>query len=257
MDPSHSPAIGPPWYVISLRPPGMHEGLRREAARSGGRVFACAPMRVLARPSAALGAALACDTVVFTSPAAARFAAAAAGGFTERGSQRRIAVGAGTAAMLRRHGAGRVDVPARMDAEGVLALPGLDALSGQRVGLVTAPGGRNVLEPALRARGGDVVRADVYRREAIAIGRDRLQRLARLPRPAVLLVSSGEALGSLMEQLPEILLGRLREDPVVASSARLAAIVTGHGFERVEVATSARPADLIAAAVHVCGRGFG
>ncbi|MFX9532994.1 uroporphyrinogen-III synthase, partial [Acinetobacter baumannii] len=57
-----------------------------------------------------------------------------------------------------------VAVPERMDSEGLLALPELRDVRGIAVGLVTAPGGRDAIAPALRARGAQVRRADVYRR---------------------------------------------------------------------------------------------
>ena len=146
----------PSWYVISLRPRGEHAALRREAAKHGGGLIALSPWRLQLRDDdvayAALNEALAASRVVFTSPAAVR-AAQALQPLQVQPTQIVCAVGAGTAAALRRAGIGDVQSPARMDSEGLLALPVLQEVHGRDVGLVTAPGGRGEIAPALAARG--------------------------------------------------------------------------------------------------------
>ena len=145
----HSP---PAWTLLSLRPRGGHDGMRRAAARQGGRLLALSPWELLPRDGAdarhALEAALACEAVLFTSPAAVR-AAARLEPLRPRPGQAWLAVGAGGADALRRAGVTTVQAPARMDSEGVLALPALAAPAS--VGLVTAPGGRGVIAPTLAA----------------------------------------------------------------------------------------------------------
>lgn len=247
----------PAWYVISLRPQGEHRALRRRAQACGAGVFACSPLRLQGLPSPTLGDALRCPRVVFTSPAAVRFALQAHGRLRALDGQAWLAVGAGTAAALQRAGVDSVSSPRRMESEGLLDLPALGAVAGIDVGLVTAPGGRGVIEAVLRERGARVVRADVYSRERVPIAPARFQALQRLPADSVLLVSSGEALGALLEQLPAPLAARLAAAPVVVSSTRLEALVREGGFVRVTCAASARPADLLVAAAHAVGRGFG
>lgn len=243
--------------MISLRPQGEHLPLRRQARACGAGVFACSPLRLAALASPVLEAALACPRVVFTSPAAVRFAVQAHGRLAAREGQSWLAVGAGTARALQRAGIASVESPQRMEAEGLLELPPLRRVAGLEVGLVTAPGGRGVIDATLGERGARVVRAEVYRREPVAIRRSRFTALARRAGPAVLLVSSGEAFAGFLAQLPTSLATRLRAAPVVVSSARLEALVREAGFAHVERARSARPADLLAAAAHAVGRGFG
>lgn len=257
MDAKAPPVQSPGWYVISLRPQGEHLSLRRRARACGAGVFACSPLRLQALPSPSLDEALACPRVVFTSPAAVRFAVQAHGRLRGLDGQAWLAVGAGTARALQRAGIETVHSPQRMEAEGLLELPPLGAVSGVDVGLVTAPGGRGVIEATLVERGARVVRANVYRRERVAIRRARLAALARLAAEPVLLVSSGEALASFLDQLPAPLAARLAKGPVVVSSARLETLARQAGFQRVTRADSARPADLLAAAAHAVGRGFG
>ncbi|HZH43515.1 MAG TPA: uroporphyrinogen-III synthase, partial [Lysobacter sp.] len=230
--------------MISLRPQGEHAPLRRAAARAGAGVIALSPWRLLACADAAtvraLDAALDCERVLFTSPAAVR-AAARLRPLRARAEQAWCAVGTGTAAALRRAGIARVQVPERMDSEGLLALPALSDVHGCTVGLVTAPGGRNLLAPALRAAGAEVQRADVYRREPVAPSARALARLDALDAPAVLAVSSGEALRTLLAALPAARADRLRALPVAVASARLEALASALGFAEVRRARGPRP----------------
>lgn len=243
-------------YVISLRPVGGHAAMRRAAAAHGMRVLALSPWRIEPRRDeatrAALAAALAAEVVLFTSPAAVR-AAAALQDLRAAPGQAWTAVGAGTAAALRRAGVAEVAAPTRMDSEGLLALPALQGLSGRRVGMVTAPGGRGLIAPTLAARGAQVLRAEVYARVPVAPSPRVLAQLRGLDGPAWLALSSGEALQRLLQSLPDALLPRLRQARVVAASARLAAQAQAAGFADVHVAADARPASLLAAAAAACG----
>ena len=213
----------PAWYVISLRPQGGHAALRRAARRHGAGLLALSPWRIRrcddATTRADVRKALQCPRVVFTSPAAVA-AADALERLHPRPGQAWFAVGAGTAAALRRAGIAEVSFPDRMDSEGLLALPALADLRGAEIGFVTAPDGRNLLVPTLAARGARVHRAEVYRRESVALSRRALDALAQLQAPACLLLSSGGALEQVLAQLPEALRARLKNMVVVAASAR-------------------------------------
>lgn len=238
-------------YVISLRPVGAHDVLRRAAAAHGARVLGLSPWKLVQRDDAAtrrdLRAALACARVLFTSPAAVR-AATVLRSLRVRRGQAWFAVGAGTAAALRRAGIADVLAPQRMDSEGLLALPGLREVDGISVGVVTAPGGRNEIVPTLRRRGVQVVRADVYARVAVPLSLRALAALRALDAPTWLALSSGEALERVLGELPIDVLTTLRRARVVAASTRLAQLAQAHGFTDVTIAASAQPRDLMAAA---------
>lgn len=240
----------PEWYVISLRPRGDHGAVRRAAARHGAGVVALSPWAVRPRDDdaarRALLRALAAPRVVFTSPAAVRCAAALHPLPGDLAAC--CAVGAGTAAALRRAGVARVAVPARMDSEGMLDMPVLRDIAGTEVGLVTAPAGRALLADALAARGASVLRADVYDRVDIAPDPRAVASLCALPAPAVLLVSSGGALARVLEALPPDAAGALRACAVAAASDRLVALARAAGFSRVARAAGPAPAQLLAAA---------
>ncbi len=247
------------WCLVSLRPAGEHAGLLRAARRRGARGLALSGLRLAGRDDAAtrraLDDALACPRIIATSPAAVRFAdalrplAGAAGAAW-------FAVGAGSARALERRGVRGARHPARMDAEGLLALPGLEAsafAADPRIGVLGAPGGRGVLLPALRARGAAPRLAEVYAREAPRRRAGDAAAVAALdPARSLLALSSAEALGHVLDGLPAAAAEALRAVPVIASSARLAAIARGLGCASVAaVAASARPADLLAAAAAV------
>lgn len=236
--------------MISLRPRGGHSGLRAAAARAGAGLIALSPWRLVLRGDAAtraaLDAALAAPIVVVTSPAGVR-AAAALRPLRDVGT-RWCAVGAGTAAALRRAGVRAVDAPARMDSEGVLALPALQDVAGAAVGLLTAPGGRDAIAPVLTARGAQVRRADVYAREVLAPPPSAVAALERIGAPCALALSSGEALRQVFAALPPAAADRLRRAQVLAASERLAALARSLGFDDIVRAAGPRPGQLVAAA---------
>lgn len=241
-------------YVISLRPVGDHAALRRAAAAQGARLLALSPWRIAYRDDAAtrasLQAALSAPRVIFTSPSAVR-AAQAVHPLHVREGQAYCAVGGGTARTLHGAGIARVEAPARMDSEGLLALPGLRKTRGAQVGLVTAPGGRGRIATVLQRRGARVLRADVYERMVLQPSVRAVAKLRGLEAPLLLALSSGEALERIAAALPEDALARLRTARVLAASQRLADLAQWHGFEDIVLADNARPSALVDAAVRV------
>ncbi len=236
------------WYVISLRPLREHGGVRRSAARVGARAFAVSTSRL--EPISAgvsLKHALACPRIVVTSPAAARFASEQQPLRARRG-QAWFAPGAGTAAALARCGIADVTFPtSKATSEALLEQPGLRDVAGTRVGLLTAPGGRDVLAGGLRRRGATLVVAHVYHRQPLPPSPARLRALAGLPATSALLCSSSAALSVLWQALDADGRESLQRRPCVASSARLAAQLAELGFNSVILAEDARPASLLRA----------
>jgi uroporphyrinogen-III synthase len=239
--------------VVITRPVGSATALVRRVRAAGGvpvllpgLALRGAPDASLAR--AALHAALGDDLLVFTSPAAVRFAARLAPLRTSAGV---FAVGQGTARVLRRHGVAAPLVPRRQDSEGLLGHPALANVRGRRVALIGAPGGRGVLRQELAARGARLREVQVYRRVPARLDRRHLAALAGLPASACVLLSSAEALHNLCQQLPPPALARWLAAIAVVSSGRLAAAAHAAGFARVELAASALSGDLLDAALRL------
>ena len=239
------------WQVLVLRPAAGSRALRERLARLGARVVPVPALRIAAAedPRAAdavLAQALAAPLVLFTSPAAVA-AARRLPAWRSGPAGTVLAVGPGTARSLARAGVAGARVPASSDSEGLLAMPELQALAGTAVGLVTAPGGRGLLAPALAARGAELRRADVYRRLPPRFDRRHRAALATLGPRVALLLSSAEALDHFRAGLAPEATAVLGRAEVVAASARLAARAREAGAHRIRVAASAAPADLVAA----------
>ena len=240
------------WTLVSLRPQGQHAGVRSAAAALGGCVVALSPWRLRrsAGPASvsALQRALQAPAVVFTSPAAVTAAVSLGHDFAAEPFRTWLCVGEGTRRALQAAGARQVDAPARMDSEGLLALPALAEVAGREIGLVTAPGGRGLLAAALQARGAQVVRADIYTRVPQPIAPRALARLSHSPQPWVLALSSGEALQRVWGQLSPAWRVRWQQHMrVVAASERLQAQALALGLGPVERAAGPTATQLVAA----------
>ncbi|MHA6206092.1 uroporphyrinogen-III synthase [Dyella soli] len=237
--------------VVITRPAGTGSAMARQVRQRGGIALLLPGLSLraaddVAGATAALAASLADDVMVFTSPAAVRYAARLT---PLRTRAMVLAVGQGTARALHRHGVNAVQAPQlRQDSEGLLGHPALDGLAGKRVALVGAPGGRGLLRSELSARGAQLREVHVYRRLAPRWHRRQLDAALQLPPDARVLLSSAEALACLQDGLPAEAFTRLRHAVAVASSDRLAEAARSAGFAHVEVAASALAADLLAAA---------
>jgi uroporphyrinogen-III synthase len=237
--------------VVITRPVGSGASLARKVRAQGGLplLLPGLALRGVADPAAARRewlAACAGDVLIFTSPAAVRYAVALA---PPRTAALVLAVGQGTARALRRHGLDDVRTPQRQDSEGLLALAELRALEGRAVTLVGAPGGRGMLRTTLLARGAALREVHVYRRVPARLDRRHVGAVRRLPASALVLLSSAESWHNLASALPLDALRRLYAATAVVSSERLADVAAAAGFTRVKQAASAMADDLLAAAM--------
>lgn len=242
-----APHVG---VVVITRPAGTGSALARKVRRLGGTplLLPGLALRAAIDPVAArsdLQRALADPLLIFSSPAAVRYAAAL---LPLRTTATVFALGHATARALRRHDIA-ARVPARQDSEGLLADPQLQQLHGCRVGLIGAPGGRGLLRSQLLARGAIPHEVYVYRRLPARLDRRHLDALRQLPPSARVLLSSAESLENLCRQLPPSALGRLLAATAVVSSERLARAAREAGFRQVRQAPSALSADLLDAAM--------
>jgi uroporphyrinogen-III synthase len=129
--------------------------LARRARRLGATCVSVPGLALRMNADPAVAAALRSrarfDDWIFSSPAAVQFAHRLAAPLRLR-NVRVFALGAGTRAALARHGIEALAPGGRGDSESLLALPTLADVRGRRIAVVGAPGGRDLIAPALRAR---------------------------------------------------------------------------------------------------------
>lgn len=245
--------------VIITRPTASASSLEKAALERGARVVRLPGLRLSAvedpeNVARSLLQVRSADSWIFTSPAAARFAATYEGVFQSPMPTRFFAVGAGTARELARFGISANAPQTGHDSVALLELPDLQSPKGQRIAIIDAPGGRDVIAPTLTTRGASVIRIGVYRRLAPRLTRRHFLALEKAAMPWISLVSSGEALNHLIRALPATLLTRWHSQPIVISSARLAAEAEQLGFVDRHIARSALVDDLLDAAGDVLAR---
>lgn len=236
--------------VVITRPAGTGSPLARRVRRMGGAPLLLPGLSLRAVDDAEavaieLRVALTDQLLIFTSPAAVRFAARLA---PLRTAAIVLAVGQGTARALARHGIEALAPLVRQDSEGLLEQPALSQMTGRRVALIGAPGGRGVLRAELLARGAQLREVHVYRRGTPRWQRHQLDAIRQLPADARVLLSSAEALDNLRQGLPADAFAQLIQAVAIASSERLAEAAHAAGFKRVAVAASALSDNLLAAA---------
>lgn len=233
--------------VVITRPAGTGASIAARVRVLGGHPVLLPGLSLRAEPGmrTALREALRDDVLIFISPAAVRFAARAMPLETRATV---LAVGQGTARVLRRHGIDALAPDQQQDSEGLLALGVLDDVRGKRVALIGAPGGRGVLREQLAARGARLRELHVYRRTAPRLSRRHVEAVLALPADAMVLLSSAEAMENLHQQLAGPAWDALSRTTAVVSSARLADAARAAGFARVRVADSAFSEDMLRAA---------
>jgi uroporphyrinogen-III synthase len=155
------------------------------------------------------------------------------------------AVGGASAALLAAHGVQPQTPRTTLDSEGLLALPALRAVRGQRVLLVRGEGGRTHLRDTLESRGARVCELVCYRRSCPALAPGRMAGL--LAQVAAVLISSGEGLGNMLALLSPAETSKFRTMPLVVPSQRVAGMAAAAGFCRVFRATSAADAAMLEA----------
>lgn len=225
--------------------PSSGDSQLQELLRSAGAQVSHHPVMQLepleaapARIAALLAHAEAGGLALFVSRTAATIALQLAPSWPEAG--RYFAVGQSTAALLRAAGLSVAAPTAAQTSEGLLALPELRTLAGQRAEIVAGEGGRQLIAEQLAARGAQVARCELYRR--LADGRG--QQLARtaLGECDLLLAHSGGLL-ELLEPCAD------KPALLVVPSERVAILAKRLGYRRVAVALSAAATEMTAAAI--------
>jgi uroporphyrinogen-III synthase len=161
------------------------------------------------------------------------------------------AVGKATANAVVAQG-GKVDVMPSQDfsSEGLLALPELQAVQGQRFLIVRGEGGKETLANVLRQRGAAVDYAEVYQRDRPAVQLSQLLDKRGAPGIDVIAISSGEALQYLAELAQAQQSSWLFDLPLVVVHARQITLAKQLGFTLTpQVADNASDAAVVATLV--------
>ena len=146
-----------------------------------------------------------------------------------------LAPGPGTAAALAATGIDDVQIPeSTFDSEGLLALPELRDVDGQRVVIFRGEGGRGELADTLRYRGATVTYVDCYRRAAPATGGAGLSEVLREARAHALTLTSSEGLDNLCAMLDAADLALLQQLPTFVPHARIAEHARALSFVPIE-----------------------
>ncbi|MBV6414730.1 MAG: Uroporphyrinogen-III synthase [Xanthomonadales bacterium] len=233
-----------PQLVLLTRPRRETRATARFLAQHGVECLRM-PLQTTRRapPSARLAADLAwaaqAECLVFVSRAAV---AAAARLMPEAiaAAPARVAVGAAAARGLLALGLDCLQTSeGHEDSEGVLDLPALREVRGQRIGIFAAPGGRTRIAATLAARGAQVRTLLVYRR----VPQRPCPRTIRALRASADRIVLGASSGLLLEALERLLvrerLTALRERPLIVASARIGECARALGYADVRVARGA------------------
>jgi uroporphyrinogen-III synthase len=142
----------------------------------------------------------------------------------------------------------KVELPDnRFDSEGLLALPCMHQLSGQRILIWRGIGGRETLAETLRARGAEVEYAELYRRQPQIYPLADWDTL--LADNDWLVLSSGQALDILEDQIPDL---PAKARGLVLPSQRVAKKAKSRGYSSILVPPSARDQDVLDAINRHC-----
>lgn len=157
------------------------------------------------------------------------------------------AVGAATAGALRDHGVAALTPEVDMTSEGLLALPQLQSVAGERVLIVKGEGGRATLREALSRRGARVDELACYRRGAPEL--EPADLAARLSQWEIELamISSGEGLANLLALISPAETSKFIHVTLLVPSDRVARLARQAGFSRVIVAENASDSAMLRA----------
>lgn len=151
-----------------------------------------------------------------------------------------FAVGPGSAEALRQFGLDVTIPEQRFDSEGLLALPQLQQVAGEKILIWRGIGGREVLAQTLRERGASVDYAELYQREEQQYTPQVWQQT--LAADTWLVLSSGQALQIIEQQVPDL---PQRIAGLILPSQRIADQIRNKNYHQVLVPASARDDDVL------------
>lgn len=236
--------------VLNPRPERQAQALTTALANTGAQVFELPLLEIVALDASAVMRQHLLDldrydAVVFVSANAARLGLAAVADYWPQWPHAlpAYAVGPATKALLDDAGLCAI-APEREDSEGLLALPGLTDVAGQRLLLFRGDEGRELLPETLRERGATVDVMPLYTRRLPSDTFKRWQACTMMP--DVVLLSS-----ALIWQHWQQVAGAVAMQPaLIAVSQRLAEQVRAAGAQQVFCSDGATPQAWLKALQH-------
>lgn len=149
------------------------------------------------------------------------------------------AIGDSTAGKLREYEIETVCTSPAMTSEGLLSLPQLQEVTGQKILIVKGLGGRTALREVLSGRGAQVCDLACYRRKCPSLADGELANKLSKWRIGLILISSGEGLCNLLKLLSKSETINLCTVPVIVPSRRVARMAEDAGFATVHTAKNA------------------
>lgn len=157
------------------------------------------------------------------------------------------AIGQATASALGAHGIQAMQPQGSVDSEGLLRLPTLQQVSGERVLIVKGEGGRDALRSALYNRGAEVDLLPCYQRRSPAFASGAMASLLREQNIDVVLLTSGEGFAHLQAALAPAETSNFNALCLIVPSQRVARMAQAAGFHTVITADNASDAAMLAA----------
>ena len=155
-----------------------------------------------------------------------------------------FAVGAKTAAMARQHGIDVSECGDAMNSEGLLALPALKAVQGQKVLICRGRGGRPKLAEVLEERGAQVLYCELYDRALPPKAIADCAHYLPLATQHIVPIFSGETLANFVTALPATLNRNVIH--LIVPAQHVAQEAHAAGFNAVRVAQNASEAAMLA-----------
>lgn len=157
------------------------------------------------------------------------------------------AIGEATAKLLEQSGIKAMTPGCNMSSEGLLAVPRLQDVAGQRVLIIKGEGGRNTLASELTSRGAQVDALACYRRSCPRLEGQELASKMRVWGIGVVLISSGEGLANLLTLLSPAETTKFKHLCLIVPSGRVALQARDAGFDQLVTADNASDAAMLSA----------
>ena len=157
------------------------------------------------------------------------------------------AIGGSTARLLADRGLEPITPGREMSSEGLLAVPSLAAVGGERVLIIKGQGGRDTLRKQLSMRGARVDELACYRRSCPQLPPGEMGEILAGRQIKAILLSSGEGLDNLLALLSGEETTKFKDIVLVVPSLRVEKMAREAGFMQVFTAANASDEEMLAA----------